>query len=114
MVRLKIGRIWGQLRRLFCRNLTQKTDSIYLKETLNCSGFHLYSCSMVAGLNAENLTNMIKDDEYVDIRNEQTELLKEKLKHYLYETTYLNSCRYCNGMYAGAKEVIKGLQTKRN
>ena len=72
----------------------------------------LYSCSMVAGLSAGNLTKGSKAYEYVDIRNEPTDILKEKLEYYLYETPYLNSCRYCNGMYAGAKEVIRGLQAK--
>lgn len=67
----------------------------------------VYSCCRVPLLNEDGLIPFSKAD-YCEIRRAPEAELRESLHRYLYETPYLNGCKYCDGMLPYAGHVKRG------
>ena len=62
-------------------------------------------CARIPVLNEERLIPYSEHD-FCDIRNASN--LNEKLHSYLYNTKYLNGCKYCDGQHVYSQEVESG------
>lgn len=68
---------------------------------------HIYSCGRTPILNEDHLIPFFEND-FCDVRRADKETLAERLHTYLYEKTFLEGCRYCDGQHLYSKKICRG------
>lgn len=67
----------------------------------------IYSCARAPLLNEDGLIPFGETD-YCEVRRVSEDGLREHLHRYLYETPYLNACRYCDGAHMCSRRIKRG------
>lgn len=81
------------------------------KNTITLSKGKIYRCPFSA--NAHRLSAIPDNKDYVDIFDGNIEEVKQRIKSYLLERKYLESCDFCNGRSFGDPEIIPAIQIKK-
>lgn len=68
----------------------------------------IYSCGRAPILNEDGLIPYSETD-FCDLRHVQPDQLKENLHEYLYNKTYLDACKFCDGQHAFSKKIGRGI-----
>lgn len=82
------------------------------KNTFTLSDGKLYRCPFSANANRLKAVPNVESD-YIDIFKEDVDMIKKRVREFILEKDFLETCDYCNGRSFGDMEIEPAIQIKK-